>query len=91
MASRPKELNEAFSRLTLGELGEGAEAIDLVVYRVARGEAITVLTRNMGDPAALGLISWAVNRRVPRSKHPIASARRNAPVWSANHAGPAMP
>jgi hypothetical protein len=81
MASRPKlrRMIATLKEMAVEELGEGAEPIDFVVLRVARGQNITVLAEEvaqaMGEPASRSWLSWRFNRLTPQAKGLIAAAR----------------
>jgi hypothetical protein len=92
MASRPKEqrLKDALQRMADRELGEGAEILDFVVFRVEAGDTITALAQEiaveMGEAATRGWISWVLNRLTPEAKSRIAAARRGAAMALAEEA-----
>ena len=96
MASRPKEqrLVTVLKRLAVGQLGEGAEPIDLVVHRVASGQTITAFAKDvaaaMGEDASRAWISWICNRLTPDAKARIAAARKEAAMVLAEEA-PVVP
>lgn len=81
MASRPKlkRLIMTLEDLVVKELPEGAEPIDLVVERVAGGQTVTSLAREvaeaMGEPASRSWLSWRFNHLTREAKERIAAAR----------------
>ena len=82
MGSRPKlqRLTNTLKALAADNLGEYAEPIDFIVLRVAQGQTVSSLAREvadaMGESASRSWLSWRFNHLVPDAKERIASARR---------------
>ena len=83
MASRPKlqRLIMTLKEMAADEFGRHAEPIDLVVGRIAAGQTVTTLAREvakaMGEPVSRSWLSWRFNHLTPSAMERMASARRS--------------
>ncbi len=97
MASRPKlaRLLLTLKRMAEAEIGEGAEPIDFIEARVAGGQTVTDLAKEvqkeMNEPASRGWLSWRFNALptpdgTPTAKQRLAVARKEAAMVLADEA-----
>jgi hypothetical protein len=93
MGSRPKlqRLIRTLKALATDKVGEHAEPIDFVVLRIAQGQTVTTMAREvaeaMGESASRSWLSWRINHLTPDAKERIAGARHVAGVVATSPSG----